>query len=572
MQVKIENFKCICAVNFAVPCIVSGTNGVGKSTLFDAVKWALLLNGDADIFPIAKTIKNTTVTLDNGTWCISRSAIKKSTTEYQYFIGKNLIECKKKEYVEYLEKNTYSEKIFTLLNISPVALQDIHWKDLRSAIVAKTNYKFKDIPSFISLSLEEDRKFLNKRIKETQILIQKSQQEIEILESQIDRSINFDTVRENLAELIEKRREFENKLVSPDLQIVSDAMREDIMRYSADIADRSGKINTKMIEHSALNEPLMTESSEINSKISQLNRKITAYEDRAVTLRQNYTTERNMKFEIFAETQTGNCPACGQRMDSDVAKRSFEDARRKKLEKINQDGQSIVAEIKIFREEIKVLQENLAVVTKKMFTNKSAIQNLSEELRELQSTKFSASGDNAPSDERKMKDKIRSELREKMQNIDKELQTVQKTLAQEDVLNKNTARIRSVEQQIKETQSKLTEDMRNIVEIDKCLQSNNRELEKSVNLGDADMRLSLFEKLQNGEFQDCCKIYYKDVPYEYLNYASKINIGLSLIDWFGLDKLPVVIDNAESVVELRKTIAKQIVLRVDSTQKELSIV
>jgi hypothetical protein len=129
-----------------------------------------------------------------------------------------------------------------------------------------------------------------------------------------------------------------------------------------------------------------------------------------------------------------------------------------------------------------------------------------------------------------------------------------------------------VDQQIKETQSKLTEDMRNIAEIDKCLQSNNRELEKSVNLGDPDMRLSLFEKLQNGEFQDCCKIYYKDVPYEYLNYASKINIGLSLIDWFGLDKLPVVIDNAESVVELRKTVAKQIVLRVDSTQKELSIV
>ena len=82
----------------------------------------------------------------------------------------------------------------------------------------------------------------------------------------------------------------------------------------------------------------------------------------------------------------------------------------------------------------------------------------------------------------------------------------------------------------------------------------------------------LFEEQVNGGLNDCCEATYDGVPYAALNNGMRINIGVDVIsaiaDHFGM-KVPLVIDNAESVTSLMHIDTQVIRLVVSGNDKEL---
>jgi hypothetical protein len=91
-------------------------------------------------------------------------------------------------------------------------------------------------------------------------------------------------------------------------------------------------------------------------------------------------------------------------------------------------------------------------------------------------------------------------------------------------------------------------------------------LEDRINDMFAFARFRMFKTLVNGTIQPCCEVLCDGVPFEKgLNTAARINTGLDIIqvlgDHFGM-RLPVWVDNAESINELHKIDAQIIALTV----------
>jgi hypothetical protein len=78
----------------------------------------------------------------------------------------------------------------------------------------------------------------------------------------------------------------------------------------------------------------------------------------------------------------------------------------------------------------------------------------------------------------------------------------------------------------------------------------------------------------NGGIAECCEVTFKGVPYSDLNNASRINIGLDIINT--LCKLndrfaPIITDNAESVTNIMPTTSQMICLVVSAEDKTLRV-
>jgi hypothetical protein len=83
----------------------------------------------------------------------------------------------------------------------------------------------------------------------------------------------------------------------------------------------------------------------------------------------------------------------------------------------------------------------------------------------------------------------------------------------------------------------------------------------------------LFRDLVNGGIEECCEVAVDGVPFASLNHGTRLNAGLEIIDvlasHYGV-AVPVVIDNAESVTQIRPTIGQQLRLVVDAAHKTLA--
>ena len=85
----------------------------------------------------------------------------------------------------------------------------------------------------------------------------------------------------------------------------------------------------------------------------------------------------------------------------------------------------------------------------------------------------------------------------------------------------------------------------------------------------------LYAEQVNGGLNDCCEATYNGVPYAALNNGMRINIGVDVIstiaEHYGV-KVPLVVDNAESVTSMRNIDTQVIRLVVSENDKELRVV
>ena len=87
-------------------------------------------------------------------------------------------------------------------------------------------------------------------------------------------------------------------------------------------------------------------------------------------------------------------------------------------------------------------------------------------------------------------------------------------------------------------------------------------------------KFKLFDVQINGGVAECCETTYAGVDYSDLNNASRINVGLDIINTLCKvhDKTaPIIVDNAESVVQLADTESQKICLYVSGQDKSLRI-
>lgn len=97
-------------------------------------------------------------------------------------------------------------------------------------------------------------------------------------------------------------------------------------------------------------------------------------------------------------------------------------------------------------------------------------------------------------------------------------------------------------------------------------------IEDSINGRFSIVKWKLFSEQVNGRLSECCEATVDGVPYSSLNSGMRINAGIDVIStlsaFYGV-RVPLVVDNAETVTALRPLDAQVIRLVVSADDREL---
>ena len=301
------------------------------------------------------------------------------------------------------------------------------------------------------------------------------------------------------------------------------------------------------------------------------------------------TASRNEWMSVNVETFTvGKCRTCGQDLPAEqvkAAKEKFEAEKKKRLDKILQDANhfkslkaqaedrltKVAEEISQMEAEIADLQaqidaaEAARVEPKDMddyADHKAAImarmQTLSEELHDM----MLASAD--------VIDKLRDEKTEIQAAISTQMAIVNK----ESLLDYSRQRVEELREDARNAAECLEAIEKMLFLMDEYSRYKTRFVEDSINGLFRIARFRLFREQANGGIEDRCDVVYDGVPYISVNNGMKINLGIDIINTLSMAygvRVPLFVDNAESVTQLENSASQIIRLVVSENDKELRV-
>ena len=268
-----------------------------------------------------------------------------------------------------------------------------------------------------------------------------------------------------------------------------------------------------------------------------------------------------------------------------AAKEKFEADKKKRLDKILQDANRykeykvqaedrlrlIADEIAQIEAEIVDLHTQIAAAeaskvepmdmddyADRKATIKARMQTLTEELHDMMRSTGA------------VVEKLGAEKREIMLHISEQMAIVNK----ESLLEYSRQRIESLREDAKNTAECLEAIEKMLFLIDEYSRYKTRFVEDSINGMFRIARFRLFREQANGGVEDRCDVVYEGVPYISVNNGMKINLGIDIINTLSVAygvRVPLFVDNAESVTRLEKCSSQIIRLVVSENDKELRV-
>lgn len=153
-----------------------------------------------------------------------------------------------------------------------------------------------------------------------------------------------------------------------------------------------------------------------------------------------------------------------------------------------------------------------------------------------------------------------------------EIADLDRQLAREEVLEQARRRQAELREDGRKTAQELETLDRQLTLCEDFTRYKVRYIEDTINHRFQMARFKLFDEQIKGGLADCCEATYQGVPYGSLNNGMRINIGVDVIrtisEHYGL-RVPLVVDNAESVVTLADAGTQVIRLAVSAADREL---
>ena len=166
----------------------------------------------------------------------------------------------------------------------------------------------------------------------------------------------------------------------------------------------------------------------------------------------------------------------------------------------------------------------------------------------------------------------RANLNETIFRLQTEVAQLDGELAKESLLEFARQREEELRQEARKTAETLERIDRQLLLCDEFARYKVQCIETRINSRFRLARFRLFAEQVNGGLADCCEVTYDGVPYGSLNNGARINLGVDVIrtvaEYYGL-RVPLVVDNAESVVHLLDAGTQVIRLVVSENDKNL---
>lgn len=606
---------------------IYGDNATGKTTVYDALTWLLFgkdSSGSAK-FSIKPTgIPGVTPTVTaileiNGEPMKLRKTLREKwskprgcavaqydgdTTEYTI----DDVPRKESEYKRMISA-IIDEGVFKLLTNVHAFARDLPWKERRKQLAEVCGLPddkaiLTSVPQFAELAaalgrrtvdeykavLMAERKGANKTLDSLPIRIDECERRARELDV-----LDYDKAQVDKADLELRKGALLADLSRLDGGTLLTAAEAEVTHYEAELK----ALDAENAAHRASqNVPVQDERSAIQRKLGELswtfnnlNKMMDDCEENVLKAEEQLEKYRAVWRSIQAETFTGDvCPTCGQKLpaiEAAQAKAKFEqdkagrEARLVKdsdLVKQNQAAQKAQhAELKEkaaqARDEYERIKAQLdayippkapAIEDLPGYTERRAkVVQYIEEAREKISR--------IQSDQQAERDRMNSQLSQ----LNMELTSVSQVLAAKVQLDETRARVEELKTEQRTQAAALEEIDRKLAMCEEFTRYRCQFITDSVNSRFKLARFRLFVEQVNGGVADCCDVMVGGVPYADLNNAMQINVGLDIIgtlsEHYGL-RVPLVVDNAESVTRLQEIDTQVIRLVVSEQDKELRVV
>lgn len=523
-KLTIKDFKGIedLELEFDEKTVIRGKNASGKTTIFDAYTW-LLWDKDSSgkskftIQPYGKEEVTPTVIADldiDGESLELKKEFKKGQREYYY----NSEPVKKKDYDKRLEK-IIEEKDFMMLS-------DIAY----FSTVMDTKEKRAELYSLIGEIKKED--------------LEKEEPALKDLDIEGKDPMALQKIAEKEAREIKKEREDVPVVIKSIKELLTEGDLEEYKEKAKKIKETLEEERERNIGSKDLEEELQRISKRI-SELDTLDMTKANYEKDLENKKRKIEEARKKWEEINGIEYNSTCPVCGQEYPEDKKEEVIKNQKIKKakdLEAATKEGMELKEDIerleKSIREmpgtekERKEISERIEILTKETEKGEEevSIQKLEEELEEI-NKKIAGLEQN-----KQVEEKIKN-LEDKEKDLAIKLEEAEKTAYLTGLYSRTKAKLVSdkINEQFKTT------------------------------------KFDLFEEMKNGNIKDIAEPTDEGVLYQDTNTAKKINIGLEIINVLGKHKdirVPVFVDNYESVNKLIDTDSQLILLEVEPEERE----
>lgn len=593
-SLKLENFKGIkdLTIDFKDTTNIYGDNAVGKTTIFDAYSWLLwdkdsLNRKDFAIKPYDKdgeevhnlesivegdfVFGDTDLTLKKiykEVWTKKRGSTQAEFTGHttDYYI--NSVPCKKKEYNERIE-SVLSEDNFNLLS-NPLYFNQFLVKTERREILLSLIEDVKPEDIIAKNKDLEDLDLENYTVDELKKIAKDSakkiNKDIESIPARIDEldkskihDIDFDALEFRKRSTLPAIKEIDEKLA--DASKMAEGMTEITEKITAlqkEKSDLTEKYQNKCFEVKLKNKNVLLQKGLDKSALEETNKNIEKLKELVENSRKEWQ-------EVYKEQYQGDfkCPTCGQDLLPDQIEKTMANFNKKKSEKLA----NIEEKAKDLKTKIEECEKLIAIYEVKEYKEEDLpiepirLQEVDKELDEAKAKLSDFTIEN------------KKDLLEKKDSLNADLEEINKKLSLQGQNEKIDERIKELEKQEKELAKAYEEQQRIIYLCEEYTKAYMDLVSDKINDSFDLVKFKLFENQINGGITETCEATFKGVPYSDLNNAAKINAGLDVINSLSdkLDlKVPIFIDNAESVNELIKT-DTQLVRLVVSKDKEIRI-
>lgn len=635
ISLEMSNFKCHqhLKIDFNGENVaILGDNATGKSTVYDALMWVLFSkdsrgNGDKnfEVKPLGingEVLDHEALTavdvvfLVNGEEVTLRRTYRekwetKRGSSEAVFSGNT-----SEYYVDSVptKRNGFQDKVnelvdedtFRLLTSTSYFAAELSWQERRAILfdmagvmddkdILQTADQFSPlVESMGKLSLEDYKKKLlaeKKRFtgakSEIPARISECQKTIDDL-----RSVDFAGARAELEILNAQKDNLSEQLLSIEHDSAQDAKRMEIREVQLELT----ALENENRAHRNGQRAVTLDVNRLRNELSILSRRLSRTEQ-FLSNERGYIASTDIKIDrsreqwisVNMETFTGGtCSACGQALPADKlekAKIAFEVRKKKRLAEIEESASSFKEEkaasedrIKRYESEIQQMKADIAakeqeisaaeantVVVTDMDGYADRKAEISDRLLAL-NKELESMVDGTMS--------VKVDINRKIYDVKRSIATCMEAISKESMLGYARSRIDQLREDARNAAECLEAIEKMLYLMDEYSRYKTRFVEDNINGLFRIARFRLFREQANGGVEDRCDVVHDGVPYISVNNGMKINLGIDIINALSIAygvRVPLFVDNAESVTKLETCGSQIIRLVVSENDKELRV-
>ena len=635
ISLEMSNFKCHqhLKIDFNGENVaILGDNATGKSTVYDSLMWVLFSkdsrgNGEKnfEVKPLgsngevldheALTAVDVVFSVDGEEVTLRRTYREKWETKRgsseavytgnvsEYYVDsvpvkRNGFQDKVNELVD--------EETFRLLTSTSYFAADLAWQERREILfnvagvmeddqILQTAEQFQSlIDSKGKLSLEDYKKKLLASKKQFTGARTEIPARISECQKTIDdlKTLDFAGAKGKLEDLADQKNRLHEQVLAIEHDSAQDAKRLEIREAQMELMalENENRAYRRSQQTGAVDaNRIRCEISTLNQRLGRMEIQLEHEQQYVASCDKSIARSREQWINTNAEVFTGGtCVTCGQMLPTDKlqkAKDSFETRKKKRLAEIEEGAGSYKnakaqAEDRVNRvnADIQQLKADMLAKEKELYAAESAtvevtdMEDYAVRWAVLNDRLLQLSGELEAMTENSFG--IKTDLKRQIAEIDAEMRICNNTIAKESMLDYSRQRIEALRSDAKNAAEALEAIEQMLYLLDEYSRYKTRFVEDSINGLFRIARFRLFREQANGGIEDRCDVVHDGVPYISVNNGMKINLGIDIINTLSVAygvRVPLFVDNAESVTNLERCGSQIIRLVVSENDKELRV-